>query len=92
MADSIEVHFTSSNNRKLRAIVQPSSVKGRLVLSDGGPTETEFADKHNLTIKRSPPKLPAGIRVIEGTKSLESLNGLKGPGVCYWIGEELVCW
>ena len=94
MADLIEVHFTSNQQKKLRAEVDPKRVKAVLVLTTAGMSIQEFKDA--LGIKKSnqtpPPTPPDGIKVFNGEEPITDIQGMQGPGVCYWVEDQLVCW
>jgi hypothetical protein len=90
MLTDIVVNFTT-NGRKLRAIVpKGGNVKGVLLLDEK--ERTEFAVKNELT--RVKGDVPAGVQVKDSKNQSVTLAAgeADGPGVCYWVGSNLVCW
>jgi hypothetical protein len=100
MADTIEVHFKRSDNTELRAVVEPASaIKGVLLLPKGPPsgmglTRSSFAQAHELVLRDPATTLPAALKVKRKDKEeiVSFTAGDEGPGVCYWVGNELICW
>ena len=100
MADTIEVHFKRSNGTELRAVVEPASaVKGVLILPKGpasgmGLTRSSFAQAHELVLKDPATVIPSALKVKRTDKDeiVPFSAGDEGPGVCYWVNDELVCW
>lgn len=89
MPKSVEVHF-ESRGKTLRAVVTPgSAVKGILML--GAEERGPFADANGLTLRPAPPP-PRDVAVMDGATAVQLSGSDAGPGVCYWVGSELVCW
>ena len=96
MANRIDVHFHSGTmDKDLRAAVTVTDqVKAVLIfpLPDGTTAET-FAGPRGLTLKSGMAAMPLDTRIF--AKKNESEVGFDngdGPGVCYWIGSDLICW
>lgn len=89
MPKRIEVLF-ESQGKTLRAVVTPgSAVKGILML--GAEERGPFAMANGLDFSPAP-QIPSGIDVMDGGTKVELTASDAGPGVCYWVGSELVCW
>jgi hypothetical protein len=94
MADQIDVHFTSNQQKKLRAEVDPNKVKAVLILTTAGISIQAFQTALGITKSNETPPttLPDGIQVFNGKDPVPNIQGMQGPGVCYWVGNELICW
>lgn len=90
MATEIAVEF-EADGRKLRAVVNPNGPV-RAILIGAEPEREKFAQANGLKRKRM---VPPGVRVLDpaGKDVTEEvrLAGF-GPGVCYMVGFELICW
>jgi len=91
MADQIVVHFGKKENRKLTATVVPAGkVRGVLRLS---PDQLDkLIQEFGLTRVKGFSTLPPEIQVEEGGTAVTLSDGDPDPGVCYWVGNQLICW
>jgi len=91
MADEIVVHFGKKENRKLTATVVPAGkVRGVLRLSPD--QRDKLIQEFGLTRVGFSEPLPPEIKVMEGGTAVTLSDGDPGPGVCYWVGNQLICW
>ncbi|MCI0433473.1 MAG: hypothetical protein L0271_07475 [Gemmatimonadetes bacterium] len=89
MADEIVVHF-KSNQRQLTATITPSGpVKGFFFLTTDKATNDRIA---KLGLAREQKTWIPGVTVREGNKEVTLSADDPGPGVCYWVGNQLICW
>ena len=90
MATEIAVEF-EADGRKFRAVVDSKGPVRALLIGEE-PEREKFAKANGLKRKRM---VPPGVRVHDpsGKDVTEEvrLAGF-GPGVCYMVGFELICW
>jgi hypothetical protein len=92
MADKIEVHFTSKGF-KFRAEVELDKVAGVLILANAGITAAQFAVANQLPPPITPTKEPPpGVKVFQKDTRITNIKTMDGPGVCYWVEGQLICW
>ncbi len=102
MADKIEVHFTTNKNEKVRAEVVSNEVLAVLNLpekdmGDGRPTREKFMQDNGLTPASIGSIVPRLVKIKRpnaggGDDTLSIAEAEPGPGVCYWVKGQLVCW
>jgi hypothetical protein len=100
MADKIEVHF-KSKGQELRAVVTPTAkFRGVLILATteagAAGSISKFLEDNKLTFvsaKTNLPKLPDGVSLKDkNDKDVSLTSNDDGPGVCYWVDGQLICW
>jgi hypothetical protein len=103
MADSVEVHFETTNKTKLRTVFTPGGKVKAVVILPKGPenvpgTRSSFAKANGLKLIDPASSFPPEVQVKkkENNDSVQLKSSDPGPGVCYWVedGPEktLVCW